>query len=334
MLLIGLTVLLLAGLATPPDPRGIPAEMPPGQSDSALFRAVAGRMAGGEADHPAMGDELVARGYPTGSVANWRTPLYLELVAHAPRALRALLLLVAVLVLGGTALALRPISTSALVAGVLMQNGVVAGLWVGPVQVMPELLTGGVIALSVFAFLRGWSRTSVLLGTVALFVRELAVPYAAMRLGWALWRREWHEALGWALGFGVFAIYLLWHIAQVNQAMPPHPTWHTMSWIQFGGLRFVLATVRSNGWLTVLPWWITPFALVATLLGAWRAPSIVSLSVVCYLIAFAIAGQPFNWYWGWVPGMLLPLTWAHIGWSQPPTARDISQPLSAGSTAR
>jgi hypothetical protein len=35
---------------------------------------------------------------------------------------------------------------------------------------------------------------------------------------------------------------------------------------------------------------------------------------VCYLIAFAIAGQPFNWYWGWVPGMLLPLTWAHIGW--------------------
>ena len=112
MLLIGLTILLLAGLATPPDPRGIPTEMPPGQSDSALFRAVAARMADGEAYYPAMGDELVARGYPTGSVANWRTPLYLELVAHAPGALRALLLLVAVLVLGGTALALRPVSTA------------------------------------------------------------------------------------------------------------------------------------------------------------------------------------------------------------------------------
>lgn len=199
-------------------------------------------------------------------------------------------------------------------AGLLFQNGVVAALWVGQLQVMPEPLTGGLIALSVLAFLRGWSRTSVLLGTAALFVRELAVPYLGIRLVWALWRREWHEAFGWAVGISAFGLYLLWHIVHVNNAMPPHPTSHTMSWIQFGGLRFVLATVRSNGWLAVLPWWITPFALVATLLGSSRAPSVVGLSVVSYLSVFAIAGQPFNWYWGWVPGMLLPLTWAHIGW--------------------
>ena len=239
MLLIGLTILLLAGLVTPPDPRGIPTEMPPDQSDSALFRAVAARMADGEAYYPAMGDELVARGYPTGSVANWRTPLYLELVAHAPRALRALLLLVAVLVLGGTALALRPVSTGALVAGVLLQNGVVAGLWVGQVQVMPELLTGGLIALSVLVFLRGWSRTSVLLGTAALFVRELAVPYAAMRLAWALWRREWREALGWALGFGVFgALSAVAHRAgQSRHASAPDLAHHVLDSVWWTALR-------------------------------------------------------------------------------------------------
>jgi hypothetical protein len=26
---------------------------------------------------------------------------------------------------------------------------------------------------------------------------------------------------------------------------------------------------------------------------------------------FAIVGFTFNWYWGWIPGMLLPLAWAH-----------------------
>jgi len=259
-----------------------------------------------------MGEELVARGYPTGSVANWRTPLYLELVAHAPLVLRGLLLVMSALVLTGTALSLRPISTKAWVAGLLLQNGVVVALWVSPLQVMPEPLAGALIALSVMVVLRGWRGTSVLLGTAALFVRELAVPYVAIRLAWAIWTREWREALGWSVGLGAYGLFLLWHIGQVHQAMPLHPTWHTNSWIQFGGLRFVLATVRSNGWLATLPWWVTPFALVATLLGAWRAPSVVGLSVLAYLTAFAVAGQPFNWYWGWVPGMLLPLTWAHI----------------------
>lgn len=320
LFLAGLTVLLLVGLATPPDPRGIPTEMPPDHSDSALFRAVASRMAGGEAYYPTMRDELVARGYPTGSVANWRTPLYLELVAHAPVALRMLLLLCAVLVLTGTALALRPVSTSALLAGVLFQNGVVVALWVGQLQAMPEPLAGALIALSVLLTLRGWRGTGIVLGTAALFVRELAVPYAAIRLAWAVWARQWREALGWAVGVSGYSVFLLWHAWHVHQAMPAHPVWHTMSWIQFGGLRFVLATMRSNGWLAVLPWWMTPFALAATLLGTWRAPRVLSLSVWGYLIVFGIVGQPFNWYWGWVPGMLMPLILMQIGRCDPVTA--------------
>jgi hypothetical protein len=169
------------------------------------------------------------------------------------------------------------------------------------------------IALSLLVFLRGWIRTSVLLGTAALFVRELAVPYVGIQLVWALWRREWRDAGRWALGIGVYGVYVIWHAWHVYQAMPPHPTWHVMPWIQFGGLRFVLATVRtSNLWLTGLPWWVTPFALVAALLGAWRAPPILRLTILGYFAAFAIAGQPFNGYWGWITGMLLPLSWGQI----------------------
>jgi hypothetical protein len=314
LLRAGLGLLLLIGLATPPDPRAIAARMPPaGQGDQQLFHAVAIRIAQGEAYYPTMRDELVARGYPTGSVVNWRTPVYLELAAHAPVALRGLLLVVAVLILTGTSLALRTVSTRACVAGLLLQNGVVTALWMSDLLIMPEPLAGGLIALSVLASLREWSRTSVLLGTAALFVRELTVVYAGIRLVWALWNREWRQAIGWSLGLAAYALYLLWHIGQVHQAMPPHPTWHTMSYVQFGGLRFVLATLRANLWLDALPWWITPFALVAALLGAWSAPPVVSLPILGYLVAFAIAGQPFNWYWGWIPGMLLPLSWASIG---------------------
>ena len=172
---------------------------------------------------------------------------------------------------------------------------------------MPELLAGGLIALSVLVFLRGWSGASVLLGTAALFVRELALPYAGIRLAWALWRRDWREALGWTLGFGVYrALSAVAHRAG-HQAMPPHPTWHTMSWIQFGGLRFVLATVRSNGWLAFLPWWdhsVRAGGHARSVHGA--PPRSSSLSVVCYLIAFAIAGQPFNWTGMVCPGCCCP----------------------------
>jgi hypothetical protein len=314
LLLAGLGLLLMLGLATPPDPRAIAARMPPvGQGDQKLFRAVAVRIAHGEAYYPTMRDELVARGYPTGSVVNWRTPMYLQLVARVPVALRGLLLVVAVLVLTGTALALRTVSTGACVAGLLLQNGVVTALWMGDLLIMPEPLAGGLIALSVLVSLLGWSGTSVLLGTAALFVRELTLPFVGIRLVWALWNREWREAIGWSLGLGAYALYLLWHIGQVHHAMPPHPTWHTMSYFQFGGLRFVLATLRANLWFDALPWWVTPFALVAALLGTWSAPPVVSLPILGYLAAFALAGQPFNWYWGWVPGMLLPLSWGNIG---------------------
>ena len=257
-----------------------------------------------------MRDELVARGYPTGSVVNWRTPIYLELVARAPVLLRGLLLLVAALVLVGTALALRTVSTGACIAGLLLQNGVVTALWSSDLLIMPEPLAGGLIALSVLMSLRGWSAASVLLGSVALFVRSSRSP---------MWRFGWCSrsgtasgvAIGWSLGLGVYGLFLLWHVGQVHHVMPLHPTWHTAPYIQFGGLRFVLATVRTNLWFDALPWWITPFALVAALLGAWNAPPVVSLPILGYLAAFGIAGQPFNWYWGWVPGMLYPELGAH-----------------------
>ena len=135
--------------------------------------------------------------------------------------------------------------------------------------------------------------------------------YVAIRLAYAVKCHQRREACGWAIALGLYAIFIAWHFTEVQRAMPLHPQLHT-SWVQFGAMRFVLDTLRMNAWLTLAPWWIVLVALIALLLGAWRATPIVSLPVVVYLAAFAIIGQPFNWYWGWVPGMLFPLAWAEI----------------------
>jgi hypothetical protein len=308
----GLVLLLAWGLATPPDIRGVPnGPSHPGDDDLTLFRAVTDRVGRGEGYYAVMANELTTRGYPTASVANWRTPLYLELVAHVPNATRVGLGLIGVLLLFGTAQALSHVATGAWITALMFQIGVVAALWKPELLTMPEPLAGALITLSVLVTLRHWPGTSVLLGTAALFVRELAAPYVAIRFVLALSRREWREALGWALGVVGYALYFGWHGTQVHAVMSANPTSYPMSWIQFGGLQFVLATVRSNAWLTALPWWLTPFALVTALLGAWHAPLVVRLSIFGYLAAFAMIGLPVNWYWGWIPGMLLPFAWAH-----------------------
>jgi hypothetical protein len=101
-------------------------------------------------------------------------------------------------------------------------------------------------------------------------------------------------------------------MGQVHHAMPPHPTLHPYPWLQFGGVPFVLATVRANAWLTALPWWVTSFALVAALVGTRNTAPVLRVTIVVYLTVFALVGHPFNWYWGWVPGMLFPLAWARV----------------------
>ena len=311
---IAFLVLLLGwGLATPPDPRGVPnGPIAGGTDDLTLFAAVTARVRHGEDYYAVMGEELATGGYPSGHVANWRTPIYLTLHALAPTALHVILIGIGVLVLAGTAQATRTAAPEVMIGALLLQIGVVAALWKPAVATMPEPLAGALIALSVLVALRGWRVTSVVLGTAALFIRELAAPYVGIRFLLAVYRREWREASGWALSLSAYALFILWHARHVYEAMPANASVHPISWIQFGGMRFVLATVRSNAWLTGLPWWLTPIALVTAIAGAMRSPLELRLPVFGYLAAFAVAGLPFNWYWGWVPGMLLPLAWANF----------------------
>ena len=55
-----------------------------GPGDVALYRAEADRIQAGEGYYQAIGTELCARGYPTRSVFNWRTPLPVWLLGKLP----------------------------------------------------------------------------------------------------------------------------------------------------------------------------------------------------------------------------------------------------------
>jgi len=302
-----LAIVLIVGLLTPPEANCCPDRpVAQGGGDRELFRAVADRIGHGEGYYAAMGAELVSRSYPTGHVYNWRTPLYLELAGGAPRLLTGLIWLLCGLVVAGTA----HVSGRGWLVALPLQIGGAAAAWAADSARFSEALAGLLIALSVLASLRQWRTASIGVGMAALFVRELAAPYVGIRLALALWRREWRDAAGWALGLGAYLAFYAWHASRVYAAMPAVPAVYAFSHVHFGGLRFILATLRTNGWLIVSPWWVAPFALVALLAAMWRAPVVVALPILGYLAVFAFVGLPFNWYWGLIPGMLMPLAWS------------------------
>ena len=80
-----LAIVCLAKMPTPPPPCDARDEAT-NNGDVALYRAEVDRIHAGEGYYRVVGEELVARGYPTRSVFNWRTPLPVWLIGKpAPR---------------------------------------------------------------------------------------------------------------------------------------------------------------------------------------------------------------------------------------------------------
>jgi hypothetical protein len=95
------------------------------------------------------------------------------------------------------------------------------------------------------------------------------------------------------------------------------------SWVQFGGAAFLLATCRMNAYLFNLPLWTSALYLPLALLGlaGWRGwtGERLALTAGAYVAAFAVAGQPFNDYWGLITAPLLACGFAAI----PEAVRDL-----------
>src|SRR5262249_22113610 len=121
---------------------GFSANHPTGPGDVSLYLAEVQRIAHGEGYYEAASNELHARGYPTLSVFNWRTPLPMWLLGKLPSPIVGRLLIggLAVLLL---ALALAVLvregdTVRALACGLLMSGALLPG-WLDEIYVMPDV---------------------------------------------------------------------------------------------------------------------------------------------------------------------------------------------------
>lgn len=281
-----------------------------GPGDVALYRAEVDRMRAGETYYEAAADELPARGYPTHSVFNWRTPLPVWLVAKSPSEkfgnalLGSAALVLIALSLGWLADEVGP--KQALLGGLLL-TGALMPCVLGDLMLMSELWSGVLIALSAACFGLKRPAAGVLAGVAALFFRELAAPYILVCLAIAVQQRSRRELVQWSLGLLAYAAFYALHIAQI---LPQRPGESATSpgWIQFGGAGFLISAAQMNAYLLLLPQWITAVYLACALLGCATWTSLagqrVALTIAVYAVAFSIAGNDFNQYWG---SMIAPL---------------------------
>lgn len=305
-------VFILAGLAvslgkTPKLANG------KGEGDLALYTHVVQHLRQGESYYDALGSELRARDYPTRSVFNWRTPLHLELIAHMPRndwaqGLLALAALCAIVLSGAPAF--RRGEYGAGIWQALLLSFAVAIAAMNPVYFFSEMWAGIAIAISVGLYALDQRKAGAIAGILALFFRELALPYAVIGLVLAWRQKNKSELWTWIAGLAGWAVYFGLHAAAVTSRIPASHGVHEVSaWLQFGGLRFLLITSRV-GLLMLYPfWWAAVYLPVALLgLGGCRhsVGGRVLATVAAYLVAFSIVGVPSaNYYWGAVYAPLL-----------------------------
>jgi hypothetical protein len=175
-------------------------------------------------------------------------------------------------------------------------------------HVMGEMWAGVLIGLSVCAYLRRRPTMAVVLGLLALFVRELAAPYCVTCTLMAIAGRRWREAFAWLCGGCLYAGYYAWHFAQVRAQQLPSDLAQASSWMEFGFLPSLLSKLQWHAWLLVTPTAVSIVALVLVLAGICGSgtPVPVRLTSAVYVLFFMVAGKEFNQYWG----MMAWPTWA------------------------
>jgi hypothetical protein len=291
-----------------------------GDTDVDLFRKVVLRVHSGESTHDAFERVFKEYEYPVCSVFNYRTPLHPWLIGNLPslswgRAMLAAIILATTLI-AYTSLRRHGSGPRAAFA-VFLMLGVFAYCFVDDMYLYTEVWAGTLIVLSVCAYDLNHRWFAIAAGLIALFFRELALPYVlvAALIDWRQGRRR--ETLAWGTGLALYGLYLALHILAVAPRISPGSSlFHGSAWLNFEGIPFILATCRINLLLLVSPRWVAALYLPLSLVGlvGWRGETSLRIGTVIglYLATFTVVGGLYNAYWGLLYAPLLPLglVWA------------------------
>ena len=295
--LLALAALIGAGSWRPPprpqfcDPRSTAGKL----TDQDLYRTEVERIHAGESYYQAAAAELPARGYPTASVLNWRSPLPIWAIGKLPDPLLGRLLLIA----AGLAAMLLAYKAALREEPKRLRLAV-------PLVVALVLGNGALSARRSFPLRRtlGRDHDRILAGRIRHGTphsrRAMALAVCPPRPGPALLPARPGLGPPPAAAAGVDGLYrrpgrlgrflraalLGGHALDCPGAMA-----HRQGWVRFGGLKFVLAATQANGVLASLPVWATAiyFALAMFGFAGWRTAwgTRIALAAGMYVAAFS-----------------------------------------------
>jgi hypothetical protein len=329
--------LAVASLAEPPTSGKSAANSPQVTAeqelspDLALYSAVIEAVRRGEPYHVAAARELPKNGFESFSPFNWRLPTYAWVAGAFPNTEMVRWILVALALVSGGSVVRQAARADGPVAAIVTGWGLVGVLgWLfdGAAHLTQEVwcavgLTG---ALALRRAGRPLSASGVELA--CLFVRELVLPWIGVGLIVAAWRRRWTELGLLTAGLAAWCAFFAWHLARIREFSPPDQTITSGigAWLAYGGIPFVLQTVRMNALLSSVPGWVAGLfdaaclaGLVLGLRGGPRPSNLVDpnrereffvrLLVIAagYQLAFLVVGRPWHLYWGFLYAPILPL---------------------------
>lgn len=272
------------------------------RGDMALYARIAARVAAGEGYYAAATAEHRASGYPTRPFVAVRLPtlawVQAALGANAVRWLAGGLVLACLWALG-TRLAPLTQPAERLAAGILLAAG--GGAAASPVAGYDHDFVAGLLLTLALLVWRpeGWWPALVAAGA-ALAVRELAAPFVALWLAFALGARRWREAAAVAALLVVFACAMVFHAAAVEAVRLPGDL-ASQGWNARAGLGLPVAALGELTGLRFLPVSLAAPLAILPLVG-WaglggRTGLFASLWFAGLATMMALFARPANYYW-------------------------------------
>ncbi|KQP48968.1 hypothetical protein [Methylobacterium sp. Leaf108] len=304
LMLYGAAIGLVPGLAPPLPPSLAATGDDPQASDAALYGAIAARVAGGEGYYAAAVAEHRLRDYPLKPFVTVRPPTLATLQAGLGMAgaglLLALLVAVALVVLARRLETALPGGRRWIVVLALVAVGISFALL--PVFVVwHEAWAAVLIVLSLACRSPRRYGVGLLVGLLAVAIREIALPYLLVMAVLAALEGHRREALAWFLAILTACGLLAAHAAMVAAATLPTDL-ASQGWLRAAGWPFVVTTIRNCTALAFLPLAAAGVLVPVCLLGwaAWAAPlgNRIALLLLGYAGAFLAFGRPENFYWG------------------------------------